>query len=108
MNKFIDSKRCKICYKEKLLTEFSKDSQVKSGISNRCKACDKIKNSKRGKGFTWKDATDIPATPESDFTDLYGTCDVWARGKLVMKGGKVLDEEWYRGKLRRLKKGRKY
>ncbi len=92
MNKSTDSKPCRVCHLEKPLTEFSKDTQLKSGISNRCKTCDKIKNSKRSnKGFTWKDAADIPATPESELTDLYGTSDVWTKGKLVMRKGKVLD-----------------
>jgi len=58
------------------------------------------------KGFTWKDVSDIPATPESDFLGLYGTSDVRVRGKLVMRKGKILDEGWYQKKLRRLEKGR--
>ncbi len=104
----IDSKPYKVCYTEKPLTEFSKDSQLKSGISNRCKACDKIKNSKRSgnKGFTWEDVKALTLTPEEEFSDLFGNCNIWAKGKLVMKKGVVIDEEWYRGKLERLRRGK--
>ncbi len=103
-----DSKPCKICHLEKPLTEFSKDSQLKSGISNRCKACDKEKNSKRYKGFSWKDVKDAcPTTPESELAGLYGTSDVRVKGKLVMRKGQVLDEAWYQRKLDKLRKGRR-
>ena len=103
------SKSCKICHLEKPLTEFSKDSQLKSGTSNRCKACDKVKNTKQrpGKGFDWNDVKIIALTPEHDFQTIFGGGDIEVKGKLVMKAGKVLDEEWYQGKLRQLKKGRK-
>ncbi len=102
------SKLCKICHLEKPLTEFSKDSQLKSGISNRCKACDKEKNSKRYKGFSWKDVKDAyPITPESELAGLYGTSDVRVKGKLVMRKGQVLDEAWYQRKLDKLRKGRR-
>lgn len=104
----IDSKPCKICHIIKLLAEFSKDSQVKSGVSNRCKSCDKIKNSKRTrKGFTWQDVQQLTTTPEEEFRDLYGKVDVKHKGKWVMKKGKVLDKTWYQRKLRRLEKGEK-
>ena len=60
------------------------------------------------KGWNWKEIDKCcPATPESDFADLYGTSDVRVMGKLVMRGGKVIDEGWYQKKLRRLKKGRR-
>jgi len=60
------------------------------------------------KGFTWKDVSDMsPTPPESELTDLYGTSDVRVRGHLVMKAGTVVDEEWYRGKLERLRRGRR-
>jgi len=102
------TKPCKICHITKPLTEFSKDSQVKSGISNRCKTCDKIKNSKRTrKGFTWQDVSGLSLDIQDEFAGLYGTSDVRVRGRLVMREGKVLDEKWYQRKLRRLKKGGK-
>lgn len=103
----INSKPCKICHITKPLTEFGKDAQVKSGISNRCKACDKMKNAKRKrKGFNWQDIQQLTTTPEEEFIDLYGSVDVKHKGKWVMKKGKVLDEAWYQKKLDRLKKGR--
>ena len=109
MNKInADSKPCKICHIIKPLTEFSKDSQVKSGVSNRCKSCDKIKNSKRTKkGFTWKDVQQLTTTPEEEFEWLYGGADVEHKGKWVMKKGKVIDKKWYQKKLNRLKKNKK-
>ena len=104
----IDSKPCKICHITKPLTEFSKDSQVKSGISNSCKACDKIRNAKRKrrKGFNWQDVTKgFLTTAEEEFEGLYGNSTVKHKGKLVMKKGKVIDKKWYKKKLARIKKG---
>ncbi len=103
------SKPCKICHTVKPFTEFCKNSQIKSGISNRCKACDKIKNSKRikGKGWGWKDIKSLSPTLEQEFDDLFGSCNVWAKGKLVMRKGEILDEEWYQKKLCQLGKGRR-
>lgn len=103
-----NSKPCKICHTTKPLTEFGKDAQVKSGISNRCKACAKVKNAKRKRvGFTWKDAQQLTTTPEEKFDGLYGTSNVKVKGKLVMRKGKILDEAWYQKKLRRLRKGKR-
>ena len=101
-----NSKPCKICHITKPLTEFGKDAQVKSGISNRCKACDKIKNAKRKRvGFIWQDVKNLSETLEEKFDGLYGTSNVKVKGKLVMRKGKVIDEAWYQKKLNRLKKG---
>lgn len=104
----IDSKPCKICHIIKPLSEFSKDLQCKDGISNRCKACDKIKNSKRRrKGFNWQDVTKgLSLTVEEEFKSLYGGADVKHKGKFVMKKGIILDKKWYKKKLLRIKKFR--
>jgi len=59
------------------------------------------------KGWNWKEINQCcPATPEEEFSDLFGNSNIRVKGKLVIKGGKVVDEEWYRGKLERLRKGR--
>lgn len=115
MDKFIDSKPCKVCHKTKPLTEFSKDSQLKSGIKNHCKVCDKKINKKnyyqkKGrqlKGFNWQDFKSLSSTLEDEFDGLYGNSDIKVKGKLVMRKGQILDEEWYKSKLYQLKKGRK-
>lgn len=110
----IDSKPCKICHLTKALTEFSKNSQLKSGISNRCKACDKKQNDKRFPqtrqtiGFSWQDISKgLLLSLEEEFNGLYGNSTIREKGKLVMSKGKVLDQEWYQGKLSKLEKGRK-
>jgi len=37
-------KKCSKCKKKKQKSEFYKDNRLKSGLSSRCKGCDKIKN----------------------------------------------------------------
>lgn len=109
-----DSKPCKICHKIKSLKEFSNNAQIKSGISNRCKACDKKQNAKRFPrkrrtvGFSWQDITKgLLLSLEEEFDGLYGNSTIRIKGKLVIKKGKVLDEEWHQKKLLQLRKGRR-
>ena len=106
----MQSKICKVCHVKQPLTNFSKDSQLKSGLSNRCKTCDKIKNGKRSyrkrqSVLGWQEVTKrLSPSPEEQFKDLYGNADVEHKGKLVMEKGKILDEKWYQRKLLYIKK----
>lgn len=60
------------------------------------------------KGFTWKDVSELsPTTAEEEFYNLFGNCNIWVKGKLVMKKGKIIDNKWYQKKLRQLRKGRR-
>lgn len=59
------------------------------------------------KGWNWKDITECcPTTAEEEFYELFGNCNIRVKGKLVMKKGVIIDKEWYRGKLERLRRGR--
>ena len=103
-------KPCKTCGKMKFLALFSKNSALKSGFSNYCRACSKKKWLKYKKehgiklppGFCQEDAKEVPLSPEEKFLDSYADSDVIVKGVLVMQKGKVLDDKWYQEKLARL------
>jgi len=107
------SKICSKCHLEKSLSQFNKDSSLKSGISSYCKACSRIKwleyKARRGiitksGGFSQEDALPVKVPPEEEFQDIFGGADYVSKGKYVMKEGRILDEKWYQKKLKCIKK----
>ncbi len=111
MNEKIDctppKKACTSCGVEKPLGKFSKNSQLKSGLNSRCKACDKLKNAKRKSkvAIGWDDIAKMSFSPEQEFEWLYGGATVNNNGHFFMKDGVVLDQKWYKSKIDRIKKG---
>ena len=108
------SKICSRCHLEKPLSQFNKDSSLKSGFASYCKACSRIKwleykerhNITKIGGFSNEDARPVRVSPEEKFQDIFASVEYYIfGGKYVMKEGKILDQKWYQKKLAHIKKG---
>lgn len=91
------------CKKWKLRTEFHKKLKSADGLNPECKECVKKRQKKN-----YKKAKEDGTLREKMLVKRYEEADCWLWGKLVMKGGKVLNTKlaisWWEDKVKPKKK----
>ena len=74
-------KKCSKCKEEKSLSEFSKDGQMKNGLSSRCRLCQSIERKQKR-----KDRTKEQIETEREYKRIYNSSeDRKATSKILMK-----------------------